>query len=363
MTSMTRFAGSGESAVTGGVDCHAGAHHAAVLDRVGRLLGTAEFPATSAGYRQLRRWLDSFGVVGVVGVESTGSYGAALTRHLRGCGVEVVEVNQPHPHARARRGKSDAVDAEMAARKALSREVRTVPKDTTGIVESIRQLKVARSGAVKARTAALVQLGELLVTAPAQLREDLDAKTLPGKAAQCLRLRPDPARVAEPLHAAKTALRSIARRLNDLDTAIAELDTTLVPLVATAAPRTLALLGVGTQHAAQLLVTAGQNITRLRDDATFAHLCGADPVPASSGKTVRHRLNHGGDRAANSALHMIVVVRLRYCTRTRTYLARRTAEGKTKRETMRCLKRYLAREIYKTLTADLAHLAQPLDAL
>lgn len=358
MTRMTAPRVVGEpSTVVGGVDCHADVHVVAALDCVGRRPGHAEFPATSQGYRDLEDWLRQHGPISAVGVESTSGYGAALTRQLHAAGMRVVEVNQPHPHARSRRGKTDVIDAEMAARKVLSGEVTTVPKDTTGVVESIRQLKVARGGAVKARAAALVTLGELLITAPAELREQLNARSLPGRAAQAGRLRPDSTRLADPLQAAKLALRNLARQINDLDGTIAELDAALTTLVATAAPRTLGLLGVGTQHAAQLLLAMGQNAHRLRDEAAFAHLCGASPIPASSGKTVRHRLNRGGDRAANRSLHMITVVRLRYCQRTQAYLQRRLSDGKTKREAMRCLKRYIARQVYGTLTADLNDLA------
>ena len=191
------------------------------------------------------------------------------------------------------------------------------------------------------------------MTAPAELRESLPCKTLLGQARQCARLRPDPKRLAEPLHAAKFALRSLALRIVALDREIGQLDQALEELVRRAAPRTTSLLGVGTHHAGQLLVTTGQNIERLRSEAAFAHLCAADPIPASSGLTRRHRLNRGGDRSANRALHMIAVVRLRYCPRTRVYVARRTAEGLSKREIIRCLKRYIAREVYQALSADL----------
>jgi transposase len=341
--------------VIGGVDAHADTHDAVALDERGGMLGSASFPTTLAGYRALLGWLRCFGVVDRVGVESSGSYAAALTRFLTAEGVVVLEVNQPHRHTRRRRGKSDGIDAELAARHALSLQSVVTPKQTSGIVESIRQLRVARQGARKARGAALLQLGGLLVTAPAELREQLAVrKTLDGKVALCRDLEPDLTRVREPLMAAQVALRSLARRIALLDSEIAELDAQIAPLVEQTAPRTLALLGVGSRHAAQLLVTAGQNIERLHSEAAFAALCGASPIEASSGKTTRHRLNHGGDRQANHALHMIVCCRLRYCPTTRIYVERRTAEGKTKREIIRCLKRAVAREVHRTLTADLA---------
>ena len=343
--------------VTAGVDAHADTHHAAALDERGALLAIRSFPVSSAGYHDLLGWLRSFGELDRVGVESTGSYAAALTRYLIAQGVVVVEVNQPHAHTRRRRGKTDAIDAEMAARHALSRTTSVTPKQTNGIGEAIRQLRVARDSAVKSRSVAIVQLGDLLITAPSDLREQLSKrKTLIGRASLCRRLRPDTTHLADPANAAKLALRSLARRIAFLDDELADLDTQLRPLVAAAAPRTVALLGISTGHAGQLLVTAGQNIDRLHSEGAFAALCGASPIPVASGKRGRYRLNPGGDRQANRALHMIAVCRLRHCPRTRAYAERRTTEGKTKKEIMRCLKRYIAREVHASLRADLAAL-------
>jgi len=344
--------------VIGGVDAHADTHHAAALDDRGGLLGTKSFTVSGTGYRELLEWLRSFGEIERVGVESTGSYAAGLTRYLVGEAVQVLEVNQPHVHTRRRRGKSDAIDAEMAARHALSLATAVIPKQTTGIVEAIRQLRVARESAVKSRSVAMVQLGGLILTAPSELREQVATpRTLKGKAAICRRLRPETARLRDPVNATKLALRSLARRIAVLDDEIADLDTQLTPLVAAAAPRTRALLGISTGHAGQLLLTAGQNIERLRSEGASAALCGASPVPAASGKRSRYRLNPGGDRQANRALHLIAVCRLRYCPRTRAYAARRTTEGKTKKEIMRCLKRYIAREVYASLRNDLRSLS------
>jgi transposase len=337
-----------------GVDAHTDTHDAAVLDDCGRLLGTRAFPADAAGYRALLGWAQRFGPIAALGVESTGSFAAGLVRYLRAQGREVLEVNQPHAHTRRRRGKSDPIDAEMAARHVLAASSIVIAKDTTGIVESIRQLRVARDGAVKARSAALNALTGLVVTAPEELRSQLLARrTTRGRATLCARLRPDRARLHEPIHAAKAALRSIARRVIELDAEIDTLDRQLKRLVADAAPATSARVAVSTGHAGALLVTAGQNIERLRSEASFAALCGASPIPVSTGRSDRHRLNYGGDRDANRALHMIAVCRLRHCDRTRAYAERRTAEGKTKTEIIRCLKRYIAREIYHALIADL----------
>jgi transposase len=197
----------------------------------------------------------------------------------------------------------------------------------------------------------------MIVTVPDELRQQLAArKTTRGKSTLCSRLRPDFARLHEPAQAAKLALCSLAHRVAELDREIAALDTHLAPLVATAAPRTTRLLAVSTGHAGQLLVTAGQNIERLHSDGAFAALCGASPIPVASGRRDRYRLSHGGDRDANRALHMIAVCRLRYCPRTRAYAQRRLSEGKTKPEIIRCLKRFIAREIFHTLNTDLADL-------
>ncbi len=342
--------------VTGGVDAHIDTHHAAVLDEQGRLLETRAFPATSQGYQALAGWLSSHGQVIRVGVESTGCYAAGLVRVLDQLRIPVVEVNHPHPHARHRRGKSDPLDAELAARAAQAGTASAIPKLTTGRVEAIRELVVTRESAQKARTAALGQLEDLIVTAPSQLRESLDRRrTLRGKATLCRRLRPDPSRLATPDHATRMALRCLARRIQALEQEITELDRHLTTLVAATAPRTISLLGVSTGHASRLLITAGENIDRLRSEAAFARICAAAPIPASSGRTTRHRLDYGGDRQANRALYLIAVCRLRYCPRTRAYAHRRTQEGLTKPEIIRCLKRYIAREIYSTLRADLTH--------
>jgi transposase len=340
--------------VVGGVDSHADTHHFAALDQRGALLGTRSFPTTTPGYSQALDWLSSFGEIDMVAVESTGSYAAALVRYLREHDVRVVEVNQPHAHTRRRIGKSDPIDAEMAARLLLAGKATVTPKETDGIIESIRTLRVARNSAVKSRTAATVQIRDLIITAPQPLRDQLaDRKTLRGKARICARFRLSERNLSRPVHAAKFALRSLAQRIETLDREIESLDQQLELLVAAAAPRTTQLLGISTGHAGQLLITAGENIDRLKGEASFAALCGSSPIPASSGKTIRHRLNPGGDRQANRALHLIAVCRLRYCKRTQAYAERRAREGKSQREIMRCLKRYIAREVYNTLQADL----------
>jgi transposase len=344
--------------VVAGVDTHADTHHGAVIDARGRLLDSAEFPATGAGYRQLLTWMRGLGQLSRVGVEGTGSYGAGLTRYLCAEGIPVIEVNRTNPGTRRQRGKSDPIDAEAAARAVLSGEASATPKDRTGLVEAIRVLRVARGGAVKARTAALNQLKDLITTAPEELRAQLRGHRLLQAAKACARMRPDTGRVYDPVQATKTALQAIGTRVTTLTDEITTAGKRLKALLAHAAPRTMALLGVSTEHAGQLPVTAGQNPTRLRSEATFAALCGASPIPASSGKTNRYRLNRGGDRAANRTLHMIAVVRMRWCPATRAYVQRRTAQGMSKKDITRCLKRYIARATYTAIQQDLANLAK-----
>jgi len=214
--------------VIGGVDAHTDTHEAAALDQRGALLGTETFATTFAGYAALLDWLRSFGRIDVIAIESTGAYAAGLVRYLREHDIRVLEVNQPHAHTRRRRGKSDPIDAEMAARLALTGKATTIPKQTDGIVESIRLLRVTRAGAVKARSAAMLQLSELIITAPQQLREQLTVrKTIRGQAALCRRLRPALSDLQSPSQAAKLALRSLAKRIDTLDAEIAELDTQL----------------------------------------------------------------------------------------------------------------------------------------
>ncbi|RYZ31271.1 MAG: IS110 family transposase [Propionibacteriaceae bacterium] len=346
MTSMTTTT----SCVTGGVDTHGRTHHAAVLDHLGRQLGDREFPASPAGYAALLAWLRGFGDLERVGVEGTGTYGVGLARRLRAAGVVVVEVDRPDRRARRAKGKSDPLDAYAAARAALSGAASTIPKRRDGQVEAIRALRVARSSAVKARSQATNQIKALLVTGPEQLREQLRHLSTTALIATCAKLRPG-ADLENAEQATKLALRRLARRHQHLSTEIREADHDLDQLIGQTAPTLLALPGVGTEVAGQLLTTAGDNPERILSEAAFAHLCGAAPIPASSGRTHRHRLNRGGDRNANRALYVVVLGRLRYDPRTRAYVERRTHEGLSKPEIIRCLKRYVAREIYHALPA------------
>lgn len=334
-------------AIIGGVDTHKDVHVAAALDGHGRMLGSASFPTTAVGYRALAGWLTGFGPLAAVGVEGTGCWGAGLARHLNAAGIDVVEVNRPNCQRRRRLGKSDAIDAEEAARSVLSGDARGVPKSATGRVECIRLLRIARRGAIKARMQATNTMHSLIDTAPEELRAQLRPLSQPRRVQTAARYRPG--QPTEPRAAAKYALASIARRLQALEAEISDLSRQLDALTAAAAPALHARFGLGTDTIGALLVAAGDNPERLRNEQSFAALCGTSPVQASSGRTNRHRLNQGGNREANSALWRIVIVRMKYDTETRAYVKRRTEEGLSKPEIIRCLKRYVAREIYRDL--------------
>ena len=337
--------------VVAGVDTHGDTHHVAVLSMIGGELGDQEFPATAAGYTALLDWLQCHGTVVRVGVEGTSSYGAGLTRFLHTRGVEVVEIDRPDRRSRRGTGKSDPLDAYAAARAALAGVRVVVPKAGTGIVEAIRVLRITRRGAVKARTQTTNQLRSLLVTAPPEVRERFTGLKTPALVRACAKIRIAGSDLSDPARAVRVALRRLARRHMALTAEIREADRELRPLVNAAAPGMTTRLGINVEVAGQLLTTVGDNPQRLRSESSFAHLCGVAPIPASSGKTRRHRLNRGGDRRANNAVYTVVLTRLRLDPRTRAYVTRRTAEGLSKREIIRCLQRYVARELYQILVA------------
>ena len=337
-------------AVTVGVDTHKDTHVAAVLDEVGRMLGSCGFPTDPAGNAALIRWAEEHGQITKIGVEGTGSYGAQLNRDLQQAGYRVIEVDRPDRKARRLHGKDDHLDAEAAARAVLSGRAATIPKARDGQIEAIRALRVARRSTVTGRTAAMNQLKALLVSAPRDLREQLRGLSSTQLITTAARLRAGDD-LAEPMNATKYAMREIALRHQFLTAQLKRLDLALQPLVTAAAPALVARFAVGIDTAGALLVALGDNPGRLRNESSFAHLCGVAPLPASSGKTSgRYRLNRGGDRRANNALWRIVLVRMGTDQRTREYVARRTTQGMSKPEIMRCLKRYVAREVYAALT-------------
>jgi transposase len=344
-TSMTEPA----PGIYGGVDTHKTTHVAAVVDQTGRILDVESFAASAAGYRQLLAWMRRHGGDLVrVGIEGTGSYGAGLARYLAGQDVEIVEVNRPNRQARRRRGKNDTVDAEAAARAALNGDATAIPKTHDGAVESIRAIRVAFTSTRNARTRIANQLRDLVVCAPDQLRRDLEPLDTDARAERAAHYRPGD--LTDPVEGTKAALRALARQHQALTTDLDELRSHLDQLTRAVNPALVHAVGVGPDVASILLITAGDNPDRLASDAAFAAVCGASPIEASSGKTTRHRLNRGGNRNANHALWRIVMVRLTCHPPTKAYAARRRAEGKTTREIIRCLKRYVAREIYRLLT-------------
>lgn len=338
--------------VIGGVDTHKDTHVAAVIDPAGRLLGTEAFDANTAGYQKLFEWMASFGPICRVGVEGTGSYGAGLAKYLRATGVDVVEVNRPNRQMRRMRGKNDTIDAEAAARAALNGYATAVPKTGDGIVEAIRVLRIAFRSARRERTKIAVQFQNLVVSAPAQLREALESLSVQAQVGLAARYRPG--NITDPLEATRTALRSLARRYESLTGEVEELRRRLDDLTTQANPGLRAAKGVGVDVASILLIAAGDNPERLRSSSAFAAMCGVAPREASSGNNQRHRLNRSGNRQANHALWRIAIVRLATDPATQVYAERRTSEGKTRREIVRCLKRYIAREIYQLLTHDIA---------
>jgi transposase len=331
-----------------GVDTHKDFHVAAAITTLGVLLGSKTFPTTQAGYRALVTWARGFGSVRRAGVECTGSYGAALARHLANAHIEVFEVNQPDKANRRRRGKNDTIDAEAAARAVLTGRAHALPKTGDGPVEMLRMFKLAKNSATKARSQAINQLKAILVAADPKLRDQLRGLSTDKLVKHCDQLTP--AAPTDGTTATIYTLHLLARRIRQLTREIADLQAQISALLADHNPQLLGTYGVGPDTAAALLIAAGDNPERLGTEASFAALCGVSPIEASSGKTQRHRLNRGGDRQANCALHTIVLSRLRWDQRTRDYVQRRTADGKTRREAIRCLKRYVAREIYQIIT-------------
>ncbi|MFI5638768.1 IS110 family transposase [Streptomyces goshikiensis] len=333
--------------VFGGVDSHSDTIHVAVVTDNGGHLADAEFPTTTAGYTAALAFLSAHGDVIAIGVEGTASYGTGFTRSARAEGLTVVEVNRPDRAERRRSGKSDPIDAYAAARAALSGRASSAPKDET--VTGIRALHNAARSTVKARTAAMNQIGHILISAPEAIRARYRA--LRGKPLVDALARLRPTGTGDVVHAGVlTALKSLARRVQVLAAEHDELTAALDDVVTRHNPGLRAAYGVGPDTAAQLLITAGGNPDRLRTEASFAALCGVAPVPASSGKTNRHRLSRGGDRAANAALYRIALVRMASDGRTREYVARQTAAGRTKKEIIRLLKRAIVREVFRCLT-------------
>jgi transposase len=336
--------------VVGGVDTHKDLHVAAVVDEHDRVLTSQCFATTRHGYKQMLAWMRSFGQLQRIGIECTGTYGAGLLRYVQSAGVEVLEVTTPDKNDRRKRGKDDDLDAQNAAHAAFSGKRTVTPKSRDGMVESLRVLKACRKTAVAARRVALQLIHNTIVCAPDELREALRKMTRMQLIRTLAAWRPDLSDYRNLVSAYRIALKSLGRRYLELHDEIADLDVMIGAIVDELAPSLVARNSIGHESAAQLLLTAGDNSERLHSEASFAALCGVSPVPASSGKVTRHRLNRGGDRAANSALHIIAIGRLRTDPRTKAYIAKRTAEGHSKLEAIRCLKRYIAREVFTLIS-------------
>jgi transposase len=332
--------------IVGGVDTHKDLHVAAVVDESDRVLASQCFATTRHGYKQMVAWMRGFGSLQRVGIEATGSYGAGLLRYMQKAGIEVLEVTTPDKHDRRKRGKNDDLDAQNAAHAAFAGKRTVTPKSRDGMIESLRVLKACRKTAVAARRVALQVIQNTIVCAPDELRESLRKLTRMQLIRTLAAWRPDLTDYRNVTSAYRITLKSLGRRYLELHDEIADLDTMIVAIVDELAPNLVARNSIGYESAAQLLLTAGDNVQRLRSEASFAALCGVSPVPASSGKTTRHRLSRGGDRAANSALHIIAIGRLRTDPRTQAYVAKRITEGHSKLEAVRCVKRYIAREVF-----------------
>lgn len=339
-----------------GVDTHKHTHTAAVLDTsTGVVLDRVTVTADPDGYAGLVEVAERHSGLRAWAMEGSGGYGAGLARHLAGRGELVVELDRPVRPARRAGAKSDPIDAERAARDALSREKLAQPK--TGPERAALQMHLtARRAAVEACGDAQRQLHALVVTSPETVRARFRGRSTPAMIAVAERLRPNASSAAAgrtsdvEVLAALRVLKALAARIRFLQAEAAEHEKAILALVRAWRRDLLTLTGVGPIVAATVLA-AWSHPGRCRNDAAFAMLAGAAPIPASSGQTVRHRLNRSGDRQLNRALHTITLSRLRYDPTTRAYAERRRAQGKTDREIKRCLKRYIARQLYRQLEA------------
>lgn len=324
----------------------------------GGTLGIERFPATASGYQELHAWAAYLGDIRRAGVESSGNYGAALARHLLSQGIEVLEAPGPGRAARHRRSKSDRGDAEAAARAVLSGRARSPVKSGGGPAEIARLYLVAKDSAVHAQQQAANQLKAILVTADPPLREELATLTRRALVRTCLELSEGDNDTDPVARATRFTLRVLAERIEQLRAQAQVLEGRLSDLVRCHHPRLIDAVGIGPHSAAVLLTAMGDNSDRLRGEASFAALCGVSPVEYSSGNRQHRRLNRGGNRQANAALHRIVLSRLRWDARTQAYYERRVMQGKTRREVIRCLKRYVAREVYRLVQQDRQELRQ-----
>lgn len=337
-----------------GVDTHLDVHVGAIISYSGSLLGTRSISVNTHGYEDLLHWATQFGQLQTAGIEGTGTYGAELCRYLQSKSITVIEVNRPDRSKRRMHGKSDPLDAENAARAVLAGTATAIPKNKNGACEAIRMVSVARRSTVKAKTQAMNQIRALLVSAPQEIRERLWRAKPHECAKACLAVRS--LGTTELSITLMTTLKLLAKRWTNLAEELSQLDKNLDNLTLKHCKHLRSRMGVGPYAAAALVTVAGDNPDRLKNESSLASLCGVNPLPASSGKTVRHRLNRGGSRSANNALWTITLVRARSDPRTREYVARRTSEGLSSKEIYRCLKRYIVRELYLLIMGDLTEI-------
>jgi transposase len=331
-----------------GVDTHRDEHALAVIDaRTGEVLAEHLIAAAPAGYREACRLVGALGRAGCIwALEGSGGYGAGLRRHLLGAGQTVAEIDRPERRGERTAAKSDALDAVRAARTLLARARVAAPRGD-GAREALRVLMIARQSAIETRTRAIRQIRAIVVAAPDAIRQPLRALSLGALLVRCAALRPG-AHADQVISATASALRALARRALAAGMEAREHERALGAGVRAMAPDLLAERGVGPVTAAQLIISWSHQ-GRIRSEAAFARLGGVAPIPASSGQIVRHRLDRGGDRQLNRALHTIVLVRRQYDPATRAYLQRRLTEGKSTREATRCLKRYVARHLFRLM--------------
>lgn len=336
-----------------GVDTHKDTHTAAIVDAgTGGVLDRVTVPADPDGYTQLVALAEQHSGLRAWAMEGTGGYGAGLARHLAASEEMVVELDRPKRPARRAGAKSDPIDAERAARDALARTQLAQPK-TGPERAALQMLLTARRAAVEAGATAQRQLLAMVITAPEPVRARFRGQTTRAMITTAARLRPGASSGDVETLTALTVLNELARRVQFLEAEALDHEKAIRAIVRTWRPDLLELTGVGPIVAATVLA-AWSHSGRCRNDAAFAMLAGTAPIPASSGKTVRYRLNRSGDRQLNRALHTVVLTRLRRDERTRAYADRRRAQGKTDREIKRCLKRYIARELYRRLESPIA---------
>ncbi|GAA3772871.1 IS110 family transposase [Microbacterium kribbense] len=348
---MTDLTSTRSGDVVVGVDTHKHIHVAAVMDTIGGILATLTIPTDTGGFRQLLAWAEGFGRILAFGIEGTGSYGATLTSFLRRHDIKVVEAGRPDRRLRRANGKSDTLDAENAARAVLAGFATAIPKTADGTVEMIRQLKVVHDSAVLSRSSAMIMMKAMLVHSSDEMRRETNKMSRPKLARHLAGLRPRS--LETPDDALRHSVRTLARRWLTLDTEAKELEALIEDAVRRTAPQLLEQFGIGVDTAAEILIVAGDNPERIRSEAAFAKLAGIAPVPTGSGMTSgRHRINHGGHRQLNAAIYRTVIVRMRFHEPTIAYVARRTAEGRSKRDIIRCLKRYVIREVYHLVKAN-----------